>query len=102
MQYLGRKGWKKMFEKRINESLQKAYNNALEENKYLREQLKKQIEDSIMTINEVQDIQSINISEAEKDMMRNSIINKKRTDYVTKIIELDRSGKSSNSKNINT
>ena len=102
MQYLGRKGWKKMFEKRINKSLQKAYNNALEENKYLREQLKKQIEDSIMTINEVQDIQSINISEAEKDMMRNSIINKKRTDYVTKIIELDRSGKSSNSKNINT
>lgn len=91
-----------MFEKRINKSLQKAYNNALEENKYLREQLKKQIEDSIMTINEVQDIQSINISEAEKDMMRNSIINKKRTDYVTKIIELDRSGKSSNSKNINT
>lgn len=102
MQYLGRKGWKKMFEKRINKSLQKAYNNALEENKYLRERLKKQIEDSIMTINEVQDIQSINISEAEKDMMRNSIINKKRTDYVTKIIELDRSGKSSNSKNINT
>ena len=91
-----------MFEKRINKNLQKAYNNALEENKYLREQLKKQIEDSIMTINEVQDIQSINISEAEKDMMRNSIINKKRTDYVTKIIELDRSGKSSNSKNINT
>lgn len=91
-----------MFEKRINKNLQKAYNNALEENKHLREQLKKQIEDSIMTINEVQDIQSINISEAEKDMMRNSIINKKRTDYVTKIIELDRSGKSSNSNNINT
>ena len=92
MQYLGRKGWKKMFEKRINKSLQKAYNNALEENKYLREQLKKQIEDSIMTINEVQDIQSINISEAEKDMMRNSIINKKRTDYVTKILKKSSKG----------
>lgn len=91
-----------MFEKRINKNLQKAYNHALEENKYLRDQLKKQIEDSIMTINEVQDIRAINISEAEKDMMRNSIINKKRTDYVTKIIELDRSGKSSNSKNKNT
>lgn len=50
-----------------------------------------------MTINEVQDVQAINISEAEKDIMRNSIINKKRTDYVTKIIELDRSGKLSNS-----
>lgn len=86
-----------MFEKRINKNLQKAYNNALDENKYLREELKKQIEDSIMTINEVQDVQAINISEAEKDMMRNSIINKKRTEYVTKIIELDRPGKSSNS-----
>lgn len=78
-----------MFEKRINKNLQKAYNNALNENKHLREELKKQIEDSIMTINEVQDVQAINISEAEKDMMRNSIINKKRTEYVTKIIELD-------------
>lgn len=86
-----------MFEKRINKNLQKAYNNALNENKYLREELKKQIEDSIMTINEVQDVQAINISESEKDMMRNSIINKKRTEYVTKIIELDRPGKSSNS-----
>lgn len=78
-----------MFEKRINKNLQKAYNNALNENKHLREELKKQIEDSIMTINEVQDVQAISISEAEKDMMRNSIINKKRTEYVTKIIELD-------------
>lgn len=86
-----------MFEKRINKSLQKAYNNALEENKHLREQLKKQIEDSIMTINQIQDVQAINVSEAEKDIMRNSIINAKRTEYVTKIIELDRPRKSSNS-----
>lgn len=86
-----------MFEKRINKSLQKAYNNALEENKHLREQLKKQIEDSIMTINQIQDVQAINVSEAEKDIMRNNIINAKRTEYVTKIIELDRPRKSSNS-----
>lgn len=86
-----------MLGNRINRNLQKAYNNALEENKYLREQLKKQIEDSIMTINQIQDVQAINISEADKDMMRNSIINKKRTEYVTKIIELDRPEKSSNS-----
>lgn len=50
-----------------------------------------------MTINQIQDVQTINISEADKDMMRNSIINKKRTEYVTKIIELDRPEKSSNS-----
>ena len=86
-----------MLGNRINRNLQKAYNNALKENKYLREQLKKQIEDSIMTINQIQDVQTINISEADKDMMRNSIINKKRTEYVTKIIELDRPEKSSNS-----
>lgn len=30
-----------MLEKRINKNLQQAYNNTLEENKYLREQLKK-------------------------------------------------------------
>ncbi len=83
--------------KSINKNLQKAYNNTLSENKYLREQLKKQIEDSIMTINEIQDVQAIHISETEKDMRRNSIINKKRTEYVAKIIELDRPGKSSNS-----
>lgn len=90
-----------MLEKRINKNLQKAYNNALEENKYLREQLKKQIEDSIMTINEVQDVQAMNISEEKKDMMRNNIIDKKRNDYVTKIIELDKPQKLSNSTKLN-
>lgn len=86
-----------MFEKRINKDLHNAYNHILAENKYLREELKKQIEDSIMTINQIQDVQAIGISEEEKNIMRNSIINKKRTDYVTKIIELDRPRKSSNS-----
>lgn len=46
------------------------------------------LDDFILTINEIQDIQAINISEKEKDHMRNSIINKKRTEYVTKLIEL--------------
>lgn len=77
----------------MKESLDKA----MEENKYLRETLKEQIEDSILTINEIQDVQAIKISDAEKDMLRNSIINKKRTEFVTKIIELDGSGKHSNS-----
>lgn len=46
------------------------------------------LDDFVMTINEIQDIQAIKIDEKEKDKMRNSIINKKRTEYVTKIIEL--------------
>lgn len=46
------------------------------------------LDDFVMTINEIQDIQAMKIDEKEKDKMRNSIINKKRTEYVTKIIEL--------------
>lgn len=86
-----------MLQERLAKATQKALDAATNENKYLREQLKKQIEDSIMTINQIQDVQAINVSEAEKDIMRNSIINAKRTEYVTKIIELDRPRKSSNS-----
>ena len=83
-----------MLERRINKALKESLDKTIEENKYLREILKKQIEDSILALN---DIQAIKISEAEKDMLRNSIINKKRTEFVTKIIELDGSGKHSNS-----
>lgn len=86
-----------MLQERLAKTTKKALDAATNENKYLREQLKKQIEDSIMTINQIQDVQAINISEAEKDIMRNNIINAKRTEYVTKIIELDRPRKSSNS-----
>lgn len=86
-----------MLQERLAKTTKKALDAATNENKYLREQLKKQIEDSIMTINQIQDVQAINVSEAEKDIMRNSIINAKRTEYVTKIIELDRPRKSSNS-----
>lgn len=49
---------------------------------------KQLLDDFIMTINELQDIQSINVSEKEKDDLRNSIINNARTKYVTKLIEL--------------
>ena len=49
---------------------------------------KQLLDDFIMTINEVQDIQSLNLSEEEKDNMRNTIINHARTKYVTKLIEL--------------
>lgn len=49
---------------------------------------KQLLDDFIMTINEVQDIQSLNLSEEVKDSMRNSIINNARTKYVTKLIEL--------------
>lgn len=49
---------------------------------------KQLLDDFIMTINEVQDIQSLNLSEEEKDNMRNTIINQARTKYITKLIEL--------------
>lgn len=78
-----------MFEARINKTLKKSLDNAINENKHLRKLLKEHLEDSIMTINQVQDIQALGNTEREKDIMRNNIINKKRTEYVTKIIELD-------------
>lgn len=86
-----------MLEKRMNKTLKESLDKTIEENKYLRKVLKEQIEDSILTINEIQDIQAIKIYEAEKDILRNNIINKKRTEYVTKIIELDSLDKHSNS-----
>ena len=46
------------------------------------------LDEFIMTINEIQDIQSFDLSEEEKDEMRNEIINHVRTKYVTKLIEL--------------
>lgn len=51
--------------------------------------MKNILEDAIMTINEIQDIQSIKIEEKQKDIMRNNIINCKRSEFVSKIIELD-------------
>lgn len=55
--------------------------------------MKNILEDAIMTINEIQDIQSIKIEEKQKDIMRNNIINTKRSEFVNKIIELDRLSK---------
>ena len=54
-------------------------------NKEIQKQL---LDEFIMTINQIQDIQSLNLSEEEKDEMRNTIINHARTKYVTKLIEL--------------
>ena len=72
---------------------QKEYIKQLELNLKITKKNNKEIQkvlldDFVMTINEIQDIKAINISEKEKDHMRNSIINKKRTEYVTKLIEL--------------
>ena len=55
--------------------------------------MKNILENAIMTINEIQDIQSIKIEEKQKDIMRNNIINTKRSEFVNKIIELDRLSK---------
>lgn len=79
-------------------------NNVIEQYEKLNEQFLKErednirsqknlLEDMIMVINEIQDIQAIGISEKEKDCMRNSIINCKRSEYTDKIIELDHRSK---------
>ena len=57
-------------------------------NKEIQKQL---LDEFIMTINQLQDIQALNLSEEEKDEMRNTIINHARTKYVTKLIELSNS-----------
>ena len=57
-------------------------------NKEIQKQL---LDEFIITINQIQDIQSLNLSEEEKDEMRNTIINHTRTKYVTKLIELSNS-----------
>ncbi len=46
------------------------------------------LDEFIMTINEVQDIEALDIPEKEKTHMRNTIIDNARTKYVTKLIEL--------------
>lgn len=60
----------------------------------LQNKTKELLEDFVMTINELQDIQAMKIKEEEKDKMRNSIINNKRTKYVTKLIELSNTDQS--------
>ena len=60
----------------------------------LQNKTKELLEDFVMTINELQDIQAMKIKEEEKDKMRNSIINNKRTKYVTKLIELSNTNQS--------
>ena len=74
---------------KLNRTLRKVINNQASEIKHLKQEQKKQIDDFVMTINELQDIQKIKEkSEEEKDQMRDSIINCKRTKYVIKLIEL--------------
>ncbi len=77
---------------KLNKTLRQTINNQSDEISYLRKELKEKqkeaFEDFIMAINQLQDIQAMKINEEEKDKMRNSIINSKRTKYVTKLIEL--------------
>lgn len=49
---------------------------------------KQMLDEFIMTINEVQDIEALDVPEKEKTHMRNTIIDNARTKYVTKLIEL--------------
>jgi len=60
----------------------------------LQNKIKELLEDFVITINELQDIQAMKIREEEKDKMRNVIINNKRTNYVTKLIELSNTDQS--------
>ena len=59
-----------------------------------KDRQKQLLDGFIMTINEIQDIQTLNLSEKEKDEMRNTIINNARTKYVTKLIELSNTDES--------
>lgn len=52
------------------------------------------LEDFVMTINEIQDVEAIEISEVEKIKMRNKIINSKRTKLIIKLIELSNTDES--------
>lgn len=54
---------------------------------------KQLLDEFIMTINEVQDIEVLNIPEKEKIYMRDTIIDNARTKYVTKLIELSNTAK---------
>lgn len=49
---------------------------------------KQMLDEFIMTINEVQDIEALDVPKKEKTHMRNTIIDNARTKYVTKLIEL--------------
>lgn len=49
---------------------------------------KQMLDEFIMTMNEVQDIEALDIPEKEKTHMRNTIIDNAITKYVTKLIEL--------------
>lgn len=62
--------------------------------KNYRDIQEKILEDFVMTINEIQDVEAIEISEVEKIKKRNSIINNKRTKLITKLIELSNTDES--------
>lgn len=62
--------------------------------KNYRDIQEKILEDFVMTINEIQDVEAIEISEIEKIKKRNSIINNKRTKLIIKLIELSNTDKS--------
>ena len=80
--------------KRQGEYITKLEKNIKLTKKNSKDMQRQLLEDFTMTINEIQDIQALNISEAEKDKMRNSIIEYKRTRYVTKLIELSNTDQS--------
>lgn len=71
---------------KVKEEIKKAKEDSIRERKNL-------LEEVIMAINEIQDIKAIKTSEKEKDIMRDNIINCKRSKFVDKIIELDRISK---------
>lgn len=58
-------------------------------NKTHKSEKKNMLDNFVMTINEIQDVDAIKEkTEEEKKQLRDSIIDMKRTNYVTKLIEL--------------
>lgn len=88
---------------RLFKTTNKALECSQEQRKLLLEEYRSTLQEFVYTINQVQDIQAIeNITEPEKEEMRNSIIDNARTETVSKIIELDNLLRKSNSnKNFN-
>ena len=83
---------------KLDKSMKKRIKSQSTEIKNLKRQLRviqeKLIDDFIITINEIQDVQARPIEEKQKDKLRDNIIDHKRLEYVSKVIELSNTDQS--------
>lgn len=83
---------------KLDKSMRKRIKSQSTEIKNLKKQLRiiqeKLIDDFIITINAIQDVQARPIEEKQKDKLRDNIIDHKRLEYVSKVIELSNTDQS--------